>query len=108
MVAVMGTPKPAGFSPGINSGVVSMSQKEPTFEELCAQFAYVPRNRPLSAAEVSELIGVHPVTVDQWRLRGTGPRYFNPKGTRRCWYSEVDVLAWLASGEKQSTSDTAA
>lgn len=85
-----------------------MIQKEPTFEELCAQFAYVPRNRPLSAAEVAKLIGVHPVTVDQWRLRGTGPRYFNPRGTRRCWYAEPDVLAWLASGEKRSTSETAA
>lgn len=85
-----------------------MIQRELTFADLCAQFAYVPRNRPLSSAEVAELIGVHPVTMDQWRLRGDGPRYFKPDGTRRVWYSEVDVLRWLASGAKRSTSENAA
>lgn len=85
-----------------------MSQKEPTFADLCAQFAYVPRNRPLSSNEVAELFGIHPVTVDQWRVRGDGPRYFSPPGTRRVWYSEVDVLLWLARGVKHSTSENAA
>ncbi len=85
-----------------------MAQKEPTFEELCAQFAYVPRNRPLSTQDVAELLGVHNVTVDGWRVTGDGPRYFKPDGTRRVWYAEPDVLRWMASGAKRSTSENAA
>ena len=80
----------------------------PIFEKHCAMFGYTPKGRPLSSHEISELVGVHPVTVDQWRLRGDGPRFFSPNGTRRVWYAEPDVLAWMASGEKRSTSDTVA
>jgi hypothetical protein len=76
-----------------------------TFEQLCELLCYTPKGRPLSSAEVAELLSVHPITVDQWRVRGDGPRYFSPQGTRRVWYSERDVLAWMASGEKRSTSD---
>jgi hypothetical protein len=79
-----------------------------TFEQLCALFGYTPKGRPLSSTEVAELFGIHPVTVDQWRVRGDGPRYFSPPGTRRVWYSECDVLAWMASGAKRSTSENAA
>lgn len=78
-----------------------------SFEQLCGMFAYTSKGRPLSSAEVAKLLGSHPVTVDQWRVRGEGPRYFSPKGTRRVWYSEHDVLAWMASGEKHSTSEAA-
>lgn len=85
-----------------------MAQNEPTFADLCTQFGYVPRKRPLTSSEVAELFGIHPVTVDQWRVRGDGPRYFSPPGTRRVWYSEVDVLRWLAGGVKHSTSENAA
>lgn len=81
---------------------------EMTFEQLCELFSYTPKGRPLSTKEVAELLNLHHVTVDQLRIRGGGPRYFQPNGTRRVWYSERDVLAWLASGEKRSTSDTAA
>lgn len=76
-----------------------------TFEQLCELLSYTPKNRPLTSAEVATLLSVHPITVDQWRVRGDGPRYFNPKGTRRVWYAERDVLAWMASGEKRSTSE---
>jgi hypothetical protein len=78
-----------------------------TFEQLCELFSYQPKNHPLSSSEVAELFGIHPVTVDQWRVCGDGPRYFSPKGTRRVWYAERDVLAWMAAGEKQSTSEAA-
>lgn len=81
---------------------------EMTFEQLCELFSYKPQNRPLSTAEVAELLGIHPVTVDQWRIRGDGPRFFSPPGTRRVWYAERDVLAWMASGAKRSTSETLA
>jgi len=78
-----------------------------TFEQLCELFNYTPKGRPLSGAEVGELLGVSKRTTDGWRCTGDGPRYFNPKGTRRCWYSERDVLEWMASGMKHSTSEAA-
>lgn len=85
-----------------------MTHKQLTFEQLCELFAYTPKGRPLSSHEVAQILGVHKVTIDQHRIRGDGPRFFNPPGTRRVYYAEPDVLAWLASGEKRSTSDSAA
>jgi predicted DNA-binding transcriptional regulator AlpA len=79
-----------------------------TFEQLCELFNYVPKNRLLDTNEVAEILDVHPSTVNHYRLRGEGPRYFSPPGTRRVWYSEYDVLAWMASGARQSTSEQVA
>lgn len=81
---------------------------EMSFEQLCELFAYTPKRRPLESDEVAELLGVHSNTVRQYRFRGEGPRFFSPPGTRRVWYAELDVLRWLASGAKQSTSEQAA
>lgn len=81
---------------------------EPTFEQLCELFNYEPKGRPLDTREVAGVLGVHPNTVDQYRFRGEGPRFFSPSGTRRVWYAERDVLAWLASGAKRSTSEQVA
>ncbi len=78
------------------------------FDQLCELFAYTPKGRPLDSDEVADLLRVHPGTMSQHRLRGTGPRYFSPPGTRRVWYAESDVLAWLASGAKRSTSEPVA
>jgi hypothetical protein len=77
------------------------------FDQLCELLSYTPKNRPLSSAEVAELLSVHHITVEQWRVRGDGPRYFKPAGTRRVWYAERDVLEWLAAGAKHSTSEAA-
>lgn len=79
-----------------------------SFDQLCELFAYVPKGRPLDSEEVAELLRVHPGTMAQHRLRGSGPRYFSPPGTRRVWYAERDVLTWLMSGAKRSTSEQAA
>lgn len=81
---------------------------EMSFEQLCELFAYVPKRRPLDTKEVSEVLGIHYNTIEQYRFRGEGPRYFSPPGTRRVWYAELDVLRWLASGARQSTSEQAA
>lgn len=81
---------------------------EMTFDQLCELFAYEPKRRPLDSREVAELLKVHPNTMEQYRFRGEGPRFFSPPGTRRVWYAELDVLRWLASGAKQSTSEQAA
>lgn len=81
---------------------------ELNFDQLCELFAYTPKGRPLDTKEVADILGVHPNTIDQYRFRGDGPRYFSPPGTRRVWYAERDLLHWLASGAKQSTSQQAA
>lgn len=81
---------------------------DPTFNQLCDLFAYKPKGRPLASEEVAAILGVHVGTVAQHRLRGSGPRYFSPPGTRRVWYAESDLLSWLASGAKQSTSEQVA
>ncbi|KVD94052.1 hypothetical protein WS63_05145 [Burkholderia stagnalis] len=75
------------------------------FEQLCEEFNYLPKNRPLSSAEAAEVLRFQPNTLEQHRLKGTGPRYFRPPGTRRVYYSERDVLMWLASGARTSTSE---
>ena len=84
-----------------------MKHQEQTFEQLGELFAYTSKGRPLSSSEAAELMGLHPVTLDRWRMEGNGPRYFSPQGTRRVWYAEKDVLHWLASGAKRSTSEAA-
>jgi hypothetical protein len=66
---------------------------------------YSPKRRPLDSKEVAEILGVHFNTMEQYRFRGEGPRYCSPHGTRRVWYAELDVLRWLASGARQSTSE---
>ncbi len=76
-----------------------------SFDQLCELFGYAAKGRPLDSKEVSEILGVHPGTIDQYRFRGIGPRHFSPPGTRRVWYAERDVLAWMASGARQSTSE---
>lgn len=78
------------------------------FAHNCATLGYVPKGRPLGVKEAAEVLGKHPVTLDQWRLTGIGPRYFKPEGTRQVYYAEPDLLAWLASGERRSTSDVPA
>jgi len=81
---------------------------EMSFDQLCELFAYAPKRRPLDTKETAALLGVHFNTLEQYRFRGEGPRYFSPPGTRRVWYAELDVLRWLASGARQSTSEQAA
>ena len=85
-----------------------MSPEAMTFEQLCELFNYVPKHRLLDANDVAAILKVHVGTVNHYRLRGEGPRFFSPPGTRRVWYSEPDVLAWMASGARQSTSDQVA
>ena len=75
-----------------------------TLEQLCTLFNYSPKSRLLTTDDLVELTGVARNTWEQHRLRGTGPRFFRPPGTRRVWYSERDFLLWMASGARHSTS----
>jgi hypothetical protein len=84
-----------------------MNAETLSFAQLCELFNYTPKCRPLSNKEAAELLHFQPNTLEIKRLNGTGPRYFQPPGTRRVLYSEKDVLAWLASGARTSTSQPA-
>ncbi len=79
-----------------------------SFDELCEMFNYIPKNRPLTTREYAELRSVSERTIHDERLRGSGPRYFQPERTKIVLYSEKDVLAWIAAGMKHSTSENAA
>lgn len=81
-----------------------MQTESLSLEQLCELFNYTPKNRPLSSREAAEILHFQPNTLEQKRLAGTGPRYFQPDGCRRVYYSERDVLFWLASGARTSTS----
>lgn len=85
-----------------------MSPNDPTFEELCELFNYTPKGRFLDTNDAAEILGVSKSTLEHMRVRGDGPRYFQPVGNRRVFYTEPDVLKWLASGEKRSTSENVA
>lgn len=76
-----------------------------TFEQLCELFSYTPKGRPLDVKEAADLLQLSTATLEGYRQRGVGPRYFMPRGTRRVWYAERDLLVWLASGLRRSTSD---
>ena len=82
-----------------------MSIDNTNFDQLCELFNYTPKGRPLDAKEAAELLGLSLDTLEGYRGRGVGSRYFMPRGTRKVWYSERDLLAWLASGARYSTSD---
>lgn len=77
-----------------------------TFEQLCELFNYQPKNRPISTKEAAEILDMSFMTLEAYRVRGGGPRFFQP--SRRVWYSEVDVLRWLASGAKENAYQTTA
>lgn len=91
-----------------NFSLEGLTVPDQSFNQLCDLFAYKPKGRPLASEEVAAILGIHPGTMAQYRLRGEGPRFFSPPGTRRVWYAESDVLSWLASGAKRSTSEPVA
>ena len=81
-----------------------MNLEDMSFDQLCELFSYPAKRRPLDVKESAELLGLSTDTLEGYRYRGVGPRYFSPKGSRRIWYAERDLLAWLASGARFSTS----
>jgi hypothetical protein len=82
-----------------------MIASELNFDELCQTFGYEPKRRPLDAKEASDLLQISTDTLEGYRYRGGGPRYFSPPGTRRIWYAESDLLLWVMAGARYSTSD---
>jgi predicted DNA-binding transcriptional regulator AlpA len=57
----------------------------------------------LSAADLSELLGVEAKTLANWRCQGKGPRSI--KVGRLVRYRMSDVEQWLASREQENGAD---
>jgi hypothetical protein len=76
-----------------------------TFEQLCELFNYTPKGRPLDPKEAADLLSLSVDTLEGYRTRGVPLRHFSPPGTRIIRYAERDLLGWLASGARFSTSE---
>jgi hypothetical protein len=85
-----------------------MNPDDMTLDQLAELFGYELKRRPLDRKEAADLLGLTVDTLEGYAYRGVGPHSFSPPGTRRVWYAERDLLAWLASGRRRSTSDQAA
>lgn len=66
--------------------------------------------RHLRNAEAAALIGIKPVTLKIWRVKGKGPKFVKLGDTKQSGvvYDEEDVLAWLTRRKFRSTSAYAA
>lgn len=84
-----------------------MNTADMTLEQLAELFGYTPRHRRLKNIEAAELLGIQPNTLEVKRVHGTGPRYYRLPNSRRVFYIERDVLAFMASGARKSTSEPA-
>ncbi len=82
---------------------------EMSFEQLCASCLPTPPSAAHSIAKrLPRRCSVSTLNTMEQYTCGEPPCYFSPPGTRRVWYAELDVLRWLASGARQSTSEQAA
>jgi predicted DNA-binding transcriptional regulator AlpA len=53
-------------------------------------------NRLLTQNEAAKFLNISPRTLENWRRKGTGPRYVSY--SNRCLrYSESDLADWLAA-----------
>ena len=77
-----------------------------TFEQLCELFNYSPKGRPLDSKEAANVLSLSVDTLEGYRTRGVPLRHFSPPGSRIVRYAERDVLGWLASGARFSTSES--
>ena len=57
----------------------------------------------LTTPQAAEYLGLSPRTLEALRLRGGGPAYCSPKGSRIVRYRRVDLDSWMS--RRMSTSD---
>jgi hypothetical protein len=84
-----------------------MNSTNLSLQQLAEQFGYALKNRRLTNDEAAELLGIKPNTLEVKRVLGTGPRYYRLPNSRRIFYVERDVLEFMASGVRVSTSERA-
>ena len=69
---------------------------------MSANLAGAPQ-RYLRTPEAARIVGLSIRTLEKHRIYGTGPRYSKLGG--RVVYRVEDLLAWVESGARASTSD---
>ncbi len=57
----------------------------------------------LTEAQTAKLLKLSPRTLQTWRVRGGGPAFL--KIGKRIMYDRDDLLAWMRSTRRTSTSD---
>jgi excisionase family DNA binding protein len=65
----------------------------------------LPLEALLTVNEAAALLKLGRGTLDNWRVKGCGPRYV--KFGRHVRYAKNDLAAWVAAKTRQSTSDAA-
>lgn len=62
--------------------------------------------QPLGTDAVAAIIGISPMTLRIWRVKGKGPRFTKLGDTKQSGvvYFEADVLIWLEGRKFSSTS----
>lgn len=64
----------------------------------------VPGDLLINETRAAEFLSVNPRTLQQWRLRGTGPKFV--RISSRCVrYRYRDLIAWADGLLRSSTSD---
>lgn len=58
----------------------------------------------LDTGEAAELLGLSARTLQDWRLRGVGPRYIR-LSSKAVRYRPRELARWIIAKEVQSTSD---
>ena len=60
----------------------------------------------LDNAAAAPLIGVSPGTLENWRVKGVGPKFIKTAGRRgRVLYDPADIAAWRDTRRFQSTAE---
>ena len=65
----------------IGTLTMTSSAEKPPFKPLCEQFDYTPKGRPLVTDEVAAILSAKRNTLEQYRLKGIGPKFDTPPGT---------------------------
>jgi predicted DNA-binding transcriptional regulator AlpA len=62
-------------------------------------------HRRLTVREAADYTGLAAATLNKLRVRGDGPLYIRPGGSRRVVYDTADLDAWLQASRRKSTSE---
>lgn len=75
-------------------------------KERLSQEKLVSTDRLLREKEVAQILGTGLSTVQQWRLRGKGPKFCR-LGSRMIRYRESDIRAYIENMEAYSSTSGA-
>lgn len=58
---------------------------------------HLPHKPLFTSFDIEEIFGVKKSTVEQWRLRGCGPKFIRLEGSRLIRYRRKDVIDFIES-----------